>query len=126
MADKAKVFGKTKIIDTGSVTKIQVAGNDLLTIDHASGGVNLMTGAILASEKVHVNATSGVSEKLYCEGDSLFKGGLKFTGTASYLILPSLTSTQRDALTAAAGMMIYNSTTSKAQVYAGGIWNDLY
>ena len=37
-----------------------------------------------------------------------------------------LTTTQRDALTATAGMMIYNSTTSKHQGYDGSTWNDLY
>jgi len=37
-----------------------------------------------------------------------------------------LTTTQRNALTAAAGMMIYNSTTNKHQGYDGTSWNDLY
>lgn len=74
MADKAKVFGKTKIIDTGSVTKIQVAGNDLLTIDHATGNINLLTGATLSSDLIYVSATTGVSEKFYVEGNSRLKG----------------------------------------------------
>ncbi len=34
-------------------------------------------------------------------------------------------STARDALTAVNGMQIYNSTTDKLQVYAGGSWQDL-
>jgi len=37
-----------------------------------------------------------------------------------------LTTTERNALTATAGMMIYNSTTSKHQGYNGSSWNDLY
>ena len=37
-----------------------------------------------------------------------------------------LTTTQRDALTATAGMMIYNSTTNKHQGYNGTSWNDFY
>ena len=41
------------------------------------------------------------------------------------LNLKSYTSTQRDALTSAAGDMIYNSTTSKVQFYNGSSWNDL-
>ncbi len=126
MADIVKSHGKTKIIDTGSTTKIQVNGVDAITIDHATGNINLVASATLSSDIIYVSATTGVSEKFYCEGASLFKGGLSFTGTASYLKLPSLTSTQRDALTAANGMAIFNSTTNKAQVYAGGIWNDLF
>ena len=41
------------------------------------------------------------------------------------LNLKSYTTTQRDALTSAAGDMIYNSTTSKVQVYTGSAWEDL-
>ena len=38
----------------------------------------------------------------------------------------SLTTTQRDALTAANGMVIYNSTTNKFQGRANGAWVDLH
>ena len=41
------------------------------------------------------------------------------------LNLKSYTTTQRDALTSAAGDVIYNSTDSKAQFYNGSSWNDL-
>ena len=41
------------------------------------------------------------------------------------LNLKSYTTTQRNALTSAAGDMIYNTTDSKAQFYNGSSWNDL-
>ena len=41
------------------------------------------------------------------------------------LRLKSYTTTQRDALTSAAGDMIYNTTDSKVQFYNGSSWNDL-
>ena len=41
------------------------------------------------------------------------------------LNLKSYSTTDRDALTSAAGDMIYNSTTSKVQVYTGSAWEDL-
>ena len=41
------------------------------------------------------------------------------------LNLKSYTTTQRDALTSAAGDVIYNSTDSKAQFYNGSSWADL-
>ena len=41
------------------------------------------------------------------------------------LNLKSYTTTQRDALTSAAGDMIYNTTDSKVQFYNGSAWNDL-
>jgi len=37
----------------------------------------------------------------------------------------SKTTTERDALTPANGMMIYNSTVHKFQGYANGVWVDL-
>lgn len=39
---------------------------------------------------------------------------------------PILTTTERNALTPTAGMMIYNSTDSKHQGYDGTSWNNLY
>ena len=41
------------------------------------------------------------------------------------LNLKSYTTTQRNALTSAAGDMIYNKTDSKVQFYNGSAWNDL-
>jgi hypothetical protein len=41
------------------------------------------------------------------------------------LNLKSYTTTQRNALTSAAGDVIYNSTDSKVQFYNGSSWSDL-
>jgi len=41
------------------------------------------------------------------------------------LNLKSYTTTERNALTSAAGDVIYNTTDSKAQFYNGSSWNDL-
>ncbi len=43
-------------------------------------------------------------------------------GAGSYILAPVLTSTQRNALTAAAGMVIYNSTTTQLESYNGSSW----
>ena len=43
-------------------------------------------------------------------------------GAGQYLKLPSLTTAERDALTASAGMTVFNSTTSKLNVYTGAAW----
>lgn len=39
--------------------------------------------------------------------------------------LPRYTTTQRDALTAAAGMMIYNTTTARVEAYYGSAWRTI-
>tara|TARA_R110002051_G_scaffold257065_1_gene316092 strand:- start:499 stop:801 length:303 start_codon:yes stop_codon:yes gene_type:complete len=45
--------------------------------------------------------------------------------TTGYVKVNTLTTTQRNALTAANGMIIYNSTDSKLQGYQGGAWANL-
>ncbi len=43
-------------------------------------------------------------------------------GSGSYILAPVLTTAQRNALTAAAGMVIYNSTTTQLEIYNGAAW----
>ncbi len=45
-------------------------------------------------------------------------------GAGYYIHIPSLTTTQRDALTPTAGMLIYNSTTTKFNKYENGAWRE--
>lgn len=52
--------------------------------------------------------------------------GLQLTSTSRAFQLASMTTTQRDALTAADGMIVYNSTTGKFQGRASGAWVDLH
>ena len=51
---------------------------------------------------------------------------LEVDGTTGGILFPRLTTTERDALTLTNGLVIYNSTTNKLQVYAGGAWVDLH
>lgn len=51
---------------------------------------------------------------------------LEVDGTAGGILFPRLSTTNRDALTPVNGLVIYNSTTNKLQVYAGGAWVDLH
>jgi hypothetical protein len=53
-------------------------------------------------------------------------GGVTVTTTTGALTVPRLTTTQRNALTAAVGMIIYNTTDSKFQGYAGSSWVNLH
>lgn len=51
---------------------------------------------------------------------------LEVQSTTGAFIPPKMTSTQRDALTATDGMVIYNTTTNKLQTRAAGSWTDLH
>jgi hypothetical protein len=51
---------------------------------------------------------------------------LELSSTVGAFLPPRMTGTQRDALTATNGMVLYNSTTDKLQVRAAGAWVDLH
>ncbi len=51
---------------------------------------------------------------------------LEIKSTTKALLNARMTTSERDALTAINGMQIYNTTTDKLQVYAGGAWIDLH
>ena len=52
--------------------------------------------------------------------------GLELESTVKAFLPSRMTTTQRDALTAINGMVLYNSTVDKLQVYAAGSWVDLH
>lgn len=88
-----------------------------------TGGLRMVT---LGSTPLAL-ATNGTTRlSLAGAGTITASAPLEITGTTSYLKVVSLNSTQRDALTAATGMVVYNSTASKLQVYSGGSWVDLH
>ena len=59
-------------------------------------------------------------------GTAISGTSIAVTGTAGAMKLNTVTTTQRNALTAANGMVVYNSTTSKIEAYAGSAWVALH
>jgi hypothetical protein len=52
---------------------------------------------------------------------------LQIDSTTQGFLPPRMTTTQRDAIAVpATGLIIYNTTTNKAQCYSGSTWNDLF
>jgi hypothetical protein len=91
-----------------------------------SNNINIDTG-ISAFQELWVKSTTGVVEDFYVEGDSRMTGYLNMPGGAgTYLKIPTLTSLQIAALTPAEGMVVYDSTLDKLQVYANGAWVNLH
>lgn len=85
-------------------------------------GSDIQLTAWLASALSSETAASIADQFVLKDGDTM-TGLLQFSGTDHAGIkLLSLTTAERDALTPAEGMVIYNETTATVQVYQGGAW----
>jgi hypothetical protein len=73
---------------------------------------NYFRGGLVIGEVSEVRANSSV--------------GLEIASETKAFLNVRMTTTQRNALTPINGMQIYNTTTDKLQVYAGGSWVDLH
>ena len=85
------------IADADNDTKIQV---------EESSDEDIIRFDVAGSEIANISSTGIVSNK--------------------FIQFGSYTTTQRNAISAANGMVVYNSTTNKFQGYAGGSWVDLH
>lgn len=101
-----------------------VAKNGAWTVASGGGAVDSVfgrTGAVAAQSGDYTAAQVGA---VALAGDTM-TGLLKWSGTThAGLQLNSLTTAQRDALTPAAGMMLWNTSTSTVQRY-GTAWKTL-
>ena len=118
-----------KILNTSSTditrkiggTSVHWAPNAEVTIAD-----NLMQEAFaVVSATAELAVTNLSSSELNTDGSDQMSGTFTFSPTGE-IVLPVRTSTQILALTAVAGMVVFNSTTAKAQVFDGTIWNDLF
>lgn len=85
-----------------------------------------------ASRDIRLGVNSGTNFAIDSGGDvgigtasPAASANPEFANTVRAFLVQRMTTTQRDALTAVDGMIIYNTTTSKLQVYASG-WVDLH
>lgn len=95
-----------------------------------SQGGNLLihtTGAGSSPGHLSVSLPSGACMVIddgagFAPGPTNTNCGLELRSTTKAFVLPRMTTTQRDAMTAINGMVIYNTTTNTVQARAGGTW----
>lgn len=90
----------------------------------ANGGTN--SGTALGNNRIISSISGAIKESgvtLDGSNNVTIPGSLTISGTSSYIQLPRLTTTQRDALTPTGGFMIYNTTTDRPQIYVAGTSN---
>lgn len=90
------------------------AGGGKLVFVPDSTSSNAATVTFTNTGKVGIGTTSPATSGL-----------LDLTSTTGALIVPRMTTTQRNALTAVNGMIIYNTTTNTMQGRINGAWTDM-
>lgn len=131
-------FGRIQsIIDGKARLDIKATPTTTMTQDT----LDIIGNSVDTPLSVVLRSTNGGNAILYLDGSgteesycwfvadandvlSIFgKGGIIF---GQQVKLANLTTTQRNALTPANGMMIYNATDNKVQAYANGAWVNLH
>lgn len=112
-------------------------------VDNPSSGVHGVTGSIVGTTDAQpltgktelevdsiridgnaISSLSGADINIDPDGTARVNipAPLYVSGAASFIRLPSLTTTERNALTPLNGMKIYNETLHKEEVYENGTW----
>jgi hypothetical protein len=117
------VSGVTSAIQTQLGTKAAGAAS---STDNAVARFDATTGKVVQNSGVIIDDSNNVSGAATAAigGALVTSTVLTLTSTTGALLLPRMTTTQRDALTATDGMVLYNSTTNKVQVRENGAWGD--
>jgi len=115
--------GGTVTIPSGADTLVARTSTDTLTNKTlTSPDINTpdIDGGAIDAAIIGANTPAAIT------GTAISGTSLEITGTAGAAKLNTVTTTQRNALSAANGMVVYNSTTSKIEAYAGGAWVALH
>ncbi len=115
--------GGTVTIPSGADTLVARTSTDTLTNKTlTSPDINTpdIDGGAIDAAIIGANTPAAIT------GTAISGTSIAITGTAGAMTLSTVTTTQRNALSAANGMVLYNSTTSKIEAYAGGAWVQLH
>ena len=107
-------IGTDKFYDNS--TKLEVRGRINTVGSTSTGSINTGNGTV-------VNVGSLTPHDLQLMTNNNTRMTIDEDGQ---VIFKPMTETERDALTAVAGGVIYNSTTNKLQCYNGTTWNNLF
>ena len=126
--------GGTVTIPSGADTLVARTSTDTLTnktltsptITGTGAIAGVFTGNITGNVTGNIDGIVGGTTPAAVTGTAISGTSIAVTGTAGAMKLNTVTTTQRNALSAAVGMIVYNSTTSKIEAYAGSAWVALH
>lgn len=119
-------FGRDDINGTVATSIISSTRDYLLIANDPTGSFTQPNFLTITSGKLGIG-TFAPAEKLDVRGNGVFEGNVTAASvTASNFVqFSSISTTQRNALTASNGMVIYNSTVERFQGYQNGSWINL-
>jgi hypothetical protein len=112
--------------------KVEKVSNDMVVSNQSSNGDIKFSGSDAGSSITALTldmseaGAAAFNAGITADGPVTVNNGLTVTTTSAAFTLPRMTTTQRNALTAAEGMIIYNTTDDKFQGYAGSSWVNLH
>jgi len=106
-----------------TITPAVTVNSDLIVENELSVSNNITAGNIIVQGDITTQG-SGTPE-LYSDNEINLTAGTRVQLTQSPIKLASFTTTERDALSAQNGDLIYNSTNNKFQGYENGSWVNL-
>ena len=128
--DLLKVEDGGKVVaGTGATTNANGTFNVLHKITDSTTRIfTVSRDSVLRGIDINSGGSTKISDS---SGDQSFSHNttavLEVSSTTQGFLPPRMTTTERDAITTpAAGLMIYNTTTNKAQCYNGTAWQDLF
>ena len=118
--------GGTVTIPSGADTLVARTSTDTLTNKTLTSPTITGTGAIAGVFTGNIDGIVGGTTPAAVTGTAISGTSIAVTGTAGAMTLNTVTTAERNALSAAVGMIVYNSTTTTIQAYAGSAWVDLH
>jgi len=106
--------------------KVEKVANDMVVSNKTSNADIKFSGSDAGSSITALTLDMSEAGAAEFNAGVTANGQVTITTTTGALTLPRMTTTQRNALTAAVGMIIYNTTDSKFQGYAGSSWVNLH
>jgi len=106
-----------------TITPVVTMNSDLIVENELIVSNNITAGNIIVQGDI-ITQGSGTPE-LYSDNEINLTAGTRVQLTQSPIKLASFTTTERDALSAQNGDLIYNSTDNKFQGYENGSWVNL-